>query len=399
MYMKPALACVALVAVLVLAGSAASARTADPGVTPTQIVLGSTAPLSGPESWSASVARGADAYFRFANARGGVHGRRIVYRTLDDASDPAQAAQATRELVERDRVFALVGSVGTEQSLAVREYLNAVRVPQLFAVSGATTLGRDSARYPWTIGYRPSYQAEGGIYGRFLARTRPGARVAVLAEGDELGRELLAGLKRGLARSGTRVVATQTVDVTATDLQPHVARLQASDADVLALFVLSPVAAQASLATSRLGWRPFAIVSSASTPAPAMAAARRTLDGSISATFLKDPTDPRWAKDPGLVQYRTIMARYAKGANARDVGYVYGMAVAYTTVEVLKAAGQDPTRAGVMAKARSLKSASNPFLVPGIVVETGEGDAAPVEQVLLQRWARGAWRSFGGLWR
>jgi branched-chain amino acid transport system substrate-binding protein len=407
MHRKVALACLALTAVLVISVPAASAgpraRAVDPGVTPTQILLGGTTPLSGTASSSQAVARGADAYFRFVNARCGVQGRRIVYRYLDDASNPAQAAEATRQLVEEEKVFAIINSLGTEQNLAVRDYLNGLRVPQLFVASGATTWGRDTARYPWTIGYQPSYQAEGRMYGTYLARTRPGARVAVLAEHDDFGKDLVTGLKRGLTRSRAGIVATQTYEATALDVQAQVAKLKASGADVLALFATPKFAVQAYVAANRLGWRPLVITTTASSASTLMALAseggrNRTVDGSISATFLKDPTDPRWAKDPAMAQYRSIMARYAKGANVRDVHYVYGMAVAYTTVEVLKAAGRDLTRAAVMAKARALNSASNPFVLPGIKVETGARDGFPIEQAVLQRWSKGSWKSFGGVW-
>ena len=276
-------------------------------------------------------------------------------------------------------------------------------MPQLFAASGATTFGTDRARYPWTIGFQPSYQAEGWILGKFLARTKPGAKVAVLAQNDDYGRDLLVGLKKGIARSTVKVVAAQNYEVTASDVGSQVARLKASGANVLAVFATPRFAIQAYVFANRLGWRPLVLNNAVSSASNVMALAseggtNRTVANSVSIVFLKDPTDPKWAKDSAIRLYRTIMSRYAKGANVRDVFHVYGMAAAYTFVEALRAAGGNPTRAGVMAKVRSLRSASNPFLLPGIQVRTSRTDGFPIEQALLQRWQRGSWRSFGGLW-
>ena len=210
---------------LVLAGAlaaGAAARTGgDPGVTPQTIVLGATAPLTGPES---AAVRGAAAYFRYVNTRGGVNGRSIAYKVVDDASDPALTLQATERLVEQDEVFAIVNAVGTEQNLATRNYLNAAKVPQLFVGSGATTFGSDFRSYPGTIGFRPSNQAEGWIYGSYVSRVRPGAKIAVLYQSDSAGTELLAGLRQGLARSKARVVAVQPVDAAVPDVQAEIGR-------------------------------------------------------------------------------------------------------------------------------------------------------------------------------
>jgi branched-chain amino acid transport system substrate-binding protein len=409
MHMKLAIACGALVAALAVSTAALAradsrgVRASDPGVTATQIHLGGTTPLSGSASAYAAVARGADAYFKSVNARGGVNGRKIKYTYVDDAYNPAQTVQATRKLVEQDEVFAIFNSLGTEHNLATRDYLNQLKVPQLFVASGATTWGRDTARYPWTIGYQPSYQAEGWMYGKYLARTKPGAKIAVLAQNDDYGKDLLVGLKRGIAQSKVKIVAAQNYDVTASDVQSQVAKLKSSGANVLAVFATPKFAIQSYVFANKLGWRPLIINNTVSAASNVMTLAaeggqNKSIGGSISATFLKDPTDPRWAKDPAIRQYRTIMARYAKGANVKDVYHVYGMAVAYTTVEVLRAAGRNLTRAGLMAKARSLNSVSNPFVLPGIKVKTGKGDGFPIEQGLLQRWAKGSWKSFGGLW-
>ncbi len=218
----------ALAAALVLGVTAAIAGTvrgaADPGVTADSILLGGTAPLTGPASQYASIARGADAYFKYVNARGGVNGRKITYKYLDDGYNPAQSVPVTRQLVEQDKVFAVFNSLGTAHNVAVRPYLNAMKVPQMFVASGATTWGRDYGQYPYTIGFQPSYQAEGWVYGTYLARTAPGATVAVLFQNDDYGKDLLGGLKRGLQRSKVKVIAAQPYEVTSPDVSSQVAK-------------------------------------------------------------------------------------------------------------------------------------------------------------------------------
>ena len=358
---------------LALATGAAASSSTDPGITPTTIVLGATAPLSGADSASAAVARGANAYFRYVNSRGGVNGRAISFRIADDASDPAQAATAAAQLVEDD-VFAVVGTVGAEPGLAVRDALNAAKVPHLFAASGATELG----------GFQPSHRAEGGLYGAYLARTKPAAKVAVVFQDDVLGTELLAGLEQSLGRSKARIVAAQPYDAAGSDLDAHVAALKASGANVLALFVKPGLAADAHAAASRLRWHPLVVGGAA--------------EGSISIAFLKDPTDPKWRSDAAMRRYRTIMSRYAKGANARNVNHVFGMAIAYETINVLRAAGPTPTRVAVQTQIRKLNDPANPFLLPGVVVRTGLTDRYPIEQAQLQRRSKGRWTTFGGLW-
>jgi branched-chain amino acid transport system substrate-binding protein len=397
-----ALAAASAVALLALPGAFAGSA-ADPGITPTSILLGGTSPLTGPAAAYASVARGAKAYFDSVNAKGGVAKRKLEYKFIDDAYNSAQTVQATRQLVEQDRVFAVFNSLGTEHNLAVRDYLNQSKVPQLFVASGATTWGADAARYPWTIGFQPSYQAEGWVYGQYVAKTMKRARIAVLLQNDDYGKDLLAGLKRGLARSGSGVVAAQSYDVTAPDVQSQIAKLESSGANVLAIFATPKFAIQSYVFANRLGWRPRIINNAVSGASNIMQLAseggkNKAVEGSITLNFLKDPTDPKWRNDPGIKLYRAVMAKYAKGANVGDVYHVYGMAVAFETVSLFKRLGANPTRAGLMARARSITNAANPFLLPGIEVRTGRGDGFPVQQGQLQRWTKGRWVPFGGLW-
>jgi branched-chain amino acid transport system substrate-binding protein len=394
----------ALAAALVVAlPTAFAGSAADPGVSATAIVIGGTSPLTGPAASYASVARGAKAYFDFVNASGGVNKRTIDYRIVDDAYNPAQTVQAVRRLVEQDRVFAVFNTLGTESNLAIRDYLNQVRVPQLFVASGATTWGRDAAKYPWTIGFQPSYAAEGLVYGQYIARTRKKAKVAVLFQNDDYGKDLLASLKLGLGRSGSKVVAAQPYQVTSSDVGAQIARLKASGANVLCIFATPTFAIQSYVFANRLGWKPLVINNAVSGTSNIMTLAseggkNKLVEGTITTTALKDPTDPRWNRDAGMRQYRTLLGRYAKGANPNDVYHVYGMAVAYETVGLLRRLGANPTRARLMASARSISSAKNPFLLPGVVVKTGRGDSFPIQQGQLQRWTNGRFVPVGGLW-
>lgn len=405
---KLTLTCLALAASLALGVAAALAGTtrgaSDPGVTPTSILLGGTAPLTGPASQYASVARGAEAYFKYLNARGGVNGRKILYKYVDDGYNPAQSVPVTRQLVEQDKVFAVYNSLGTAHNIAVRPYLNSMKVPQLFVASGATTWGRDYAQYPYTIGFQPSYQAEGWVYGKYLARTAPGATIAVLFQNDDYGKDLLGGLKRGLQRSRVKVIAAQPYEVTSPDVSSQIAKLKASGADTLAIFATPTFAIQAYQFANKLGWKPKHVinnaVASASTSMQIASSGGQNplVDGTVSIVFLKDPTDPQWRTDSAMKLYRKIMAQYAPGANANDSLHVYGMASAWTVADALKKAGRDLTRASLIKTLDTFSATGNPFMLPGIAVKTAGKDHYPIEQVLLQRWQRGAWKSFGGLW-
>jgi len=397
------LATVAALSALPGAHAGSSAQAADPGITPSSILLGGTSPLTGPAVAYASVARGAKAYFDSINAKGGVAKRRIEYKILDDAYNPAQTVQATRQLVEQDEVFAVFNTLGTEVNLSIRDYLNGSKVPQLFAASGATTFGRDAATYPWTIGFQPSYQAEGWVLGQYLAKTKKRGKIAVLFQNDDYGKDLLGGLKRGLQQSGVKVVVAQPYEVTAPDVSSQIAKLKASGAGILAIFATPKFAIQSFVYANKLGWKPQVINNAVSAASNIMLLAseggkNKTVEGTVALNFLKDPSDLRWKKDPGMRTYRAVMSRYAKGENVNDVYHVYGMAVAYETVSLFKRLGANPTRAGLMARARTMNDPSNPFLLPGIAVKTGRGDGFPIQQGQLQRWTKGRWVPFGALW-
>src|SRR3954463_794071 len=391
--------CAACALVLVTVATGAS----TPGLTSSEILIGGTTPLSGPASAYQSVAKGAAAYFRYLDAKGGVNKRKIKYVYKDDAYDPSKTADKTRELVQQDKVFAIFNSLGTEQNLATRAYLNAIKVPQLFVASGATTFGKDYKQYPYTIGYQPNYRAEGTIYGRYVAKTGGKARIGVLYQNDDYGKDLLAGLRNGLGKKAKLIVAKQSYDATDPDVQSQIARLKAAHVSTLMVFATPLFTIQSYVYAHRLGWKPKVYVNAVSSAANIMGLAKagagqKQVEGTVSIVFLKDPTDPGWAKDPGMKLYRSIMKKY-KGGNPNDVYAVYGMSVAHTFAAALKKAGKNPTRAGIMKAATSLNVTNDPFLLPGITVKTSSGDHFPLDQAKLQRYHNGHWVSFGGLFR
>jgi branched-chain amino acid transport system substrate-binding protein len=376
--------------------------TGTTGVSSTEIVLGGTAPLTGPESAYSVIAQGAAAYFKYVDDHGGVFGRNIRYIYRDDAYEVAHTISATKELVEQDHAFAIFNTVGTEHALAIRPYLNGLGVPELFVGSGASALVRDAKKYPWTLGYLPSFVAEGKVYGRYLARTRPKARIAVLYEDSEFGRDLLAGLQAGLHGTGA-IVAKQTYGVTDDDLTSQLTALHGSKADTLMLFALPKQVIQSFITADKLGWRPHVYVTSVSIDPFVMTVARlntnnRTTEGAISIAFLKDASNlARWGKDPGVRLYYSIMKKYDPSGDPKAVANFYGMSVAYTMVDALRHAGRNPTRKSLLSAATHLNEKANPFLLPGIVAKTGAGDRRPLDQVQMYRYHAGVWHVFGPL--
>ncbi len=380
--------------------AAAAVALATPGVTPTTITLGGTIPITGPAAAYGSVGRGADAYFKYVNSKGGVFGRKIVYKYEDDEFEVAKTISLTRELVEQDNVLAIFNSVGTEHALAIRSYLNDRKVPQLFVGSGVSKLATEHKKYPWSMGYLPSFAGEGGIYGRYIAVHQPKTRIAVLYENSDFGKDMLNGLRRGLGGKG-KIVATQAYEVEDTDISSQLAKLESSGADTLMLFATPKFAIFGYVDSFRLGWHPHVFVTSVSISPDIMKIARfgsnqRQVEGSISIAFVKDPTAQQWAKDKTVRLYKTIMKRYLPSAKADDVFNYYGMAVAYTMVDTLRKAGRNPTRESVLRAATHLDE-TNPFLLPGVRIRTTPNDYYPMDKVKLARYHRTHWQFFGKL--
>ena len=389
-----------MIAHIAAAALALSTPAATPGVTPTQITLGATIPITGPAAAYGSVGRGADAYFKYVNSKGGVFGRKIDYKYLDDEFDVAKTITLTRQLVEQDQVFAIFNSVGTEHALAIRSYLNDRKVPQLFIGSGVSKLATEHARYPWSMGYLPSFAGEGAVYGRYIAAHRPKARIAVLYENSDFGKDMLNGLRHGLGGKG-KIVGTQAYEVADADVASQLAKLKSSGADTLMLFATPKFAIFGYVDAFRLGWHPQVYVTSVSISPDIMkisrvASSRKQVEGSVSIAFVKDPTAKQWAKDRTVRLYKSIMQRFLPSAKSDDVFNYYGMAVAYTMVDTLRKAGRNLTRAGVLKAATHLNEV-NPFLLPGVRIQTSPSDYYPMDKVKLARYKNDHWQFFGNL--
>jgi branched-chain amino acid transport system substrate-binding protein len=383
---------------LLVAASGAAARTdvraADPGVTSTRVVIGGTVPLSGIASSFAAVGPGAQAYFRYVNARGGVNGRKIDYRFYDDGYDPSRTVEMTRKLVAQDRVFAIFNSVGTANNLAIRPFLNAVKVPHLFAGDGSSAL-HQPRRYPWTMGFLPSYRGEGAVYAQTVAQRNKRARVAVLYENTDFGKDLLRGFENGIRGKGPRVVARRSYEFTDSDVAATVAGLKTSGANTLMLFATPTFTIQAFIAAHKLRWRPQVYVTSVSIEPTIMAIARgaapELTKGALSTAFVKNPNDPIWKDDPATKLYLRIMRTYHPSGTPSNVYNWYGMAVAWTMTETLRRAGRTLTRGNLLRAAQHLDLRRNPFLLPGIRLKTSPSYYFPIRQVYLYRYDNKQW--------
>jgi branched-chain amino acid transport system substrate-binding protein len=389
-------------AVAAMASASAGARpAATPGVTGTEIHLGSSVPLSGEAAIAGNVARGAEAYFKYVNARGGVNGRKIKFTYLDDGYDPGRAVNNTIRLVQQEQVFAMFSSLGTNNNLAVRKLLNDSKVPQLFVSSGATTFGREYKKYPWTIGYIPPYSEEGEIYGRYIVKNIKKPKIAILYQNDDYGRDLVTGLRRGLGAKANSIVARVGYDPTTSDVQPQVTQLKASKANVLMIFAFGKFSLQAFNAVSRLNWKPQIFVNDVSSASALMSIVpQKAANGSISIVFGKDPASTLWRNDKGIRLFQSILRQHGEDITSRDLkdGYfTAGMATAYTMITTLKKAGRNLTRQSLMNAATHLTEKGNPFVLPGIVIRTTPKSRFPLTQVKLQRWGNNTWRPFGKL--
>ncbi len=387
-------------AALLVAGIATASTTGTPGVSATTITLGSSGPLTGEAAAAAGVLRGAEGYFKYVNSRGGVNGRKIDFKYLDDAYDPSKTVQNVRQLIQQDNVFALFAVVGTNGNLAIRDFANATGVPTVFSASGATTFGRDYKKYPWTIGYLPPYGEEGELYAKhILATNGKKAKVGVLYQSDNYGKDVLAGFRKGLgAKARTMIVQTVGYDPTASDVQSQVAQLKASGANTFCVFAFGKFAIQAFQYASKLGWKPQIYVNDVASASSIMQIMpRSTSEGAISIVWGKDPATPKFKKDAGTALAAKIIKKHIPGANPSDGFLIAGMAEAFTMVDALKAAGKNLTRQGLMNAVTHMNEVNNPFLVPGVTVKTTPTFRFPIAKVQLQRWHNGHWELFGGV--
>ena len=381
---------------LVLAPAHAEKRY-GPGASDKEIKLGQTVSYSGALSVFGTIGRVEAAYFEMLNGAGGINGRKVTLISLDDGYMPPRTVEQTRKLVEQEEVLALFSSIGTPTNAAIQKYVNAKKVPHLFLSTGASRWG-DPQNYPWTMGWAPNYLLEAHIYARYVLQHHPKARVAVLYQNDDFGKDFLRGFQEGLGEHASRmIVATATYEPTDPTVDSQITTLKASGADTFYDIAAPKAAAQAIRKAYDIGWRPLHLLQSnaasiASTLKPA------GLDhaiGVISSAYYKDPTDPQWANDPAVAAYRAFMAKHYPAGNPDDVYNVWGYSQAQTIEQVLKQCGDDLSRENVMRQAASLKDVQLPMLLPGVRLNTSATDYYPLKQVQLMRFDGKQWVRFG----
>jgi branched-chain amino acid transport system substrate-binding protein len=382
---------------------------AAPGISRTSIAIGGTFPLSGPASLYAPIPRGMDAYFKWVNQRKGpdgkrgIYGRRINWKFYDDGYNPANTVQLTNQLVLQDRVFAVVGTLGTEPNIPIRPLLNQRKVPHILVSTGASYWGLQYRQFPWTSGWQPDYIAEGIAYGRWIARNAPNAKIAVFFQNDDYGKDYLKGVKIGLGAKRTLIVSELGYEITDTSYASQIARQRASAADTWVLLTTPTPTVRAIATAKALNWKPATIVinSVAAVDTVMRAAASNAgadfVNGAVSSAYLKNPSNPTYRNDPQVRQYRSILSRFGPdGADPNNTFYYYGMAKAYDFVRLMYLAGKNPTRQSLM-RATARMNWVNPWALKGIRVKTGPQDRFPLSQMRLIRYNNGTWSEFGPL--
>lgn len=389
----------ATAAALLLAGLSVPAGAADaPGVTATEIKVGAVFPFSGPASALGAVGKALIAYVNLINDNGGVNGRKINLIALDDAYSPPKAVEQTRKLVESDEVAFMFSTLGTPSNLAIAKYLAAKKVPQAFIVTGATRF-TDYKEYPMITTGLPSYDTESRAYARYLAKEMPDAKIAILYQHDDLGKDFVEGFKAELGEAFDRKVVTSSYEVSQPTIDSQIVSLKSSGATVL-LFAGTPkFAAQAIRKTHETGWKPLFITNliSSSIASVLTPAGLEISKGVVTATYRKDVDDPKWANDPGVKLYRSFMEKYMPGADLAESNYFTGLHQGVVLEALLKQCGNDLSRENILKQSRNIKGLALPMSLPGIVVNTGPTNSKMYTQLHLQSWNGKAWDLFGGL--
>jgi branched-chain amino acid transport system substrate-binding protein len=391
---------------------ATQAPDAVPGITRNSIVIGGTFPLSGPASLYSPIPRGMEAYFKYINARRdkktrqrGIYGRQIVWKFYDDGYNPANTVQMSNRLILEDKIFANVGSLGTEPTLAARPLHNQRKVPQVLVSTGASYWGLQYKQFPWTSGWQTDYVAEGRVYARWILQNRPRARIAVFYQNDDYGKDYLRGLKQGLGTRTNMIVSELSYEVTDASYASQIVRQRASGADTWVLFT-TPTPTVRAMGTARaVGWKPDQIViNSVAATDQVMAAARSNagadyVNGAVSTGYLKNNTNPKYRNSGAVRAYRRIMAKYGPdGININNTFYYYGVAKAHDFVKLMYLAGRNPTRAKLMA-ATARMNWVNPYAMPGVRVKTSRTDRFPIDQGKVIRYQDGSWTEVSALYK
>jgi len=368
-----------------------------PGVTPTEIKIGHTNPYSGPASAYGTIGKVETAYFRMINEEGGVSGRKITFISYDDSYSPPKTVEMVRRLVEQDQVALLFNTLGTPTNSAIHRYVNQQKVPHLFLATGATKWG-DPKSYPWTMGWQPTYQVEGQIYAHYVLKNMPNAKIGILYQNDDYGKDYLKGFKDGLGEAGRKlIVAEQSYEVTDPTIDSQIVNLKNSGATVLFDVTIPKFAVQAIRKTHDTGWTPLHLLNNVAASVGAVmrpAGAEATKD-LITVEYFKDPTDPTWKDDGAMKEWRAFMQKYYPDGNTADGNNVYGYLVAQTLVQVLKQCGSDLSRDNIMKQAANIKDLALPLLLPGVKINTSPTDFYPIEQEQLAKFDGERWVLFG----
>jgi ABC-type branched-subunit amino acid transport system substrate-binding protein len=369
----------------------------DPGATDTEIKIGQTVPFSGPASAYATIGKTQAAYLNMINDQGGVNGRKINLIQYDDAYSPPKAVEQVRKLVESDEVLLTFQIIGTPSNAAVQKYLNAKKVPQLFAATGASKF-TDPKNYPWTLGYNPNYFVEGRIYGQYILKNYPDAKVGVLYQNDDLGRDYLNGIKSGLGdKAATMVVAEASYEVSDPTVDSQILKLRSAGVDVLFSASTPKFAAQTIKKNAELGWKPVHIldINATSVGAVMQPAGLEASKGVLSVNYGKDPLDPTWKDDPAMKKYFEFMAKYYPEGDKNSSFNTYGYGTAQLMVHVLKQCGDDLTRENVLRQATNIKNFHGDLALPGIVGNTTPNDYRVNKQLQMMRFNGERWEMFG----
>jgi branched-chain amino acid transport system substrate-binding protein len=385
-----------------LAGALAAApaeaqKKYGPGASDAEIKIGNINPYSGPASAYGLIGKTIGAYFKKVNADGGVNGRKINYISYDDHYSPPKAVEQARKLVESDEVLLIFQSLGTPSNTAIQKYMNSKKVPQLFVATGATKWG-DPKNFPWTMGWQPTYQSEGRIYAKFLLTNHPNAKIGILYQNDDYGKDYVKGLKDGLGdKAKTMIVAEVPYETADPTVDSQMVRLKASGADVFFNVTTPKFAAQAIKKAAEIGWQPVHLLNNVSQSVGSVLkpAGLENAKGIYSSYYLKDANDPQWQDDAAMKEWRAFMDKYFPEGDKTSSFTTYGYAVAQTLHEVLKQCGDDLTRENVMKQAANLKSLQVGLLLPGIKISTSPDDYYPIEQMQMQRFNGERWEPVG----
>jgi branched-chain amino acid transport system substrate-binding protein len=387
----------ALLLAAALSTAASAQKKYDTGASDTEIKIGNIMPYSGPASAYGVIGKTEEAYFRKVNAEGGVNGRKINFVTYDDGYSPPKTVEQARKLVESDEVLLIFNSLGTPPNSAIQKYMNSKKVPQLFVATGATKWN-EPKDFPWTMGWQPNYQSETIIYAKYILKNKPDAKIAVLYQNDDYGKDYLKGFKDGLgAKAASMIVMEDSYEVSEPTIDSHIVRLKASGADVFMNITTPKFAAQAIKKNGELGWKPLHFLNnvSANIGSVIKPAGFDAAQDIISSAYFKDPTDPQWKNDAAMKAWNDFLDKYYPEANRADGAVMYGFIVSQGLVRVLKACGDDLSRENVMKQAASLKDFEPLGLLPGVKVNTSASDFAPISQLQLQRLKGETWELFG----